>query len=353
MKAAITSGLYNVPLQEPIFCSIGDCHWDQWTILGICSECRNLNDTVRSNCSRTGGGMDACQYEFVQTNLMSTFGYECPESSCTLWNSSAKWLDSLFTFQKQPQIAVFNSIKFPNIGNSSITLPDANQCLFRLCAKTYYNSTYTNGTVDLGRSEVTELVWGQIPNSPSLGPLYTASNHSISNVSFAIHPENIDSLSTFLYGIFTTSLMFDGSSGRNEHGSSSGALPDTPDFGREFQQYTNLSASMASLADSMTIAMRGGANSTTVPGVALIPQTFIEVQWGWLALPLTLVVMSLVLLVIVTIKDADTQRRGMEKFKLGVALSRDRGLEGNRAEGYCGQSISRRYREKVQSETGR
>ncbi|KAL9061347.1 MAG: hypothetical protein Q9162_000221 [Coniocarpon cinnabarinum] len=64
-----------------------------------------------------------------------------------------------------------------------------------------------------------------------------------------------------------------------------------------FQSRTN-----ANQEPSRTEVVRTSGNKTLLPGRAYQTTTFIHVQWGWLALPITLMVLTILLLIIVIIQ---------------------------------------------------
>ncbi|KAF4536192.1 C6 and c2h2 transcription factor [Lasiodiplodia theobromae] len=64
-----------------------------------------------------------------------------------------------------------------------------------------------------------------------------------------------------------------------------------------FAYGVDVAALMGNMTDSLTNLIRTGPNATVVEGVVLRPETFISVQWAWLALPIALVLLSAAFLV--------------------------------------------------------
>lgn len=78
-------------------------------------------------------------------------------------------------------------------------------------------------------------------------------------------------------------------------------------------------ANIARLAQSMTEALRNSPNSTAHGGDAYVWKAYVHVRWAWLALPIGLVVSSLILL-LVTIWDTRSTRIGFWKSSAVATL---------------------------------
>lgn len=70
----------------------------------------------------------------------------------------------------------------------------------------------------------------------------------------------------------------------------------TPYIGREMAKSDNVSCTLDTMAESMAQAIRLSRNGTGQTGTALVYKSFVEVQWGWLALPIVLAITTTLLL---------------------------------------------------------
>lgn len=77
-----------------------------------------------------------------------------------------------------------------------------------------------------------------------------------------------------------------------------------PSFGLAMYNADNLTTMLGQISDSMTNSMRNNQNNlTSANGTTLVYETYIHIEWKWLALPIAVSVLSLVLLITVMINS--------------------------------------------------
>ncbi|KAF2130501.1 hypothetical protein P153DRAFT_366083 [Dothidotthia symphoricarpi CBS 119687] len=87
-----------------------------------------------------------------------------------------------------------------------------------------------------------------------------------------------------------------------------------------WQAPNDLSRHMERLATAMTNAMRSSVNTRMLSGEAYNKEKFVSIQWGWLAFPLALLILSLVFLVATIIKTSKDNTTGFWKTSAMPAL---------------------------------
>ena len=338
MQAAILEGLYNGTGQPLISCPTGNCTWTDLTTLGVCGMCEDITSQVETKCpGRTieNNGQYECDYAMPLNVSLKGYIYTLGGSgisSQTTWNSSGADYAILKAdpTPKTPAILqMFEAIQLPLPGllGDDIPPPKASRCSFALCAKTYAQVNVTNG---IPRSSVpTEdlLLLDNVSNRSSCPTCDVeifqnmVRNSSTSDGSdqakFSINVADYQNIQSYLQEMFSTGWDSIGGSTRATSNDSA-MTPTAPDVGRELASASDLNATIRAIAESMTESIRTSPNSTSQPGQSYNEKTFIEVQWGWLAFPIALMLLTLILLVAVIV---ETQRRGAVTWKSsGLAL---------------------------------
>ena len=88
-----------------------------------------------------------------------------------------------------------------------------------------------------------------------------------------------------------------------------------PTVGLAMYNSNNLTMTIENIADSMTNAMRTTqSNLTSADGTALVIQTYIHIEWRWLALPILIALLSLILLIVVVIRTHNSGVEGQATY---------------------------------------
>ena len=325
MQSYILDDLYNVAsISAPrTSCPGNRCSWTNATTLGVDVFCEDALPNIKTACF-TPGNVGAnyyparCSYN-VTGRLVSRRAPPLEAqwvdigrnySASTLFNSTGR-SNTIFQSQiNEPAwLATMSAIK---IGNGSIGQPppvrsplsEATTCRFLLAALTLPNITTVNGSttgkaIDGRLLYLRNTTW----DSAAGKRLYNFSpepDDLIPNDSnlFTVNEADYQNLGQYLAQMLTTSLLSDGSTIRSIEDI---VALNTPGVAQAiFQSSSPFSRTMEAVAHGMTEAMRFSANSTTTRGETLVQKTFIAVNWGWIVLPVTLIILTLVLLIIVS-----------------------------------------------------
>ena len=197
-------------------------------------------------------------------------------------------------------------------------------CQLHMCAKTYQSIVYENGTKtfqprmetplnssaldvdEISNAEACEL--GNCTTPPEIGRKYmrlTPDNSTSLPVTTRLAMNKMDflNLGAYFVELFSVDWILDdsgtGQSNRIKQPWFVWSGTDTPMVAQLLAESPDMNETIRNIADSMTESLRTGANGTTVPGRSYSRTTYIQVEWAWLALPVSLMVMSIILLMIV------------------------------------------------------
>ena len=297
MKAAINQAIFSETNQMAFGCPTGNCTWPTFPSLAICSHCQNVkvhNDAVpgRPTVFYTSNGLNVSNAP-VGDAVLSSGKLAVPDLGYT-------------------DNAISNFTVLDGIGE-----PSAYECALFWCVQeisasvtagkyhedvltTWSNSSlqslgcnadhvaFCHGAVSEG-NEVFSLVGNLDSNS------HSPTNFSLGIATQATFKQYLSSL--FTGNVSTSEVAQDLSFSSDFMGAlvpsrSSGAT----DIGVNL---TNIPELMSNLSQSMTIRMRQSAVNNPeaqIAGDAYELDSFVEVRWAWLALPLALLLLTLIFL---------------------------------------------------------
>lgn len=231
-----------------------------------------------------------------------------------MWNSSTMSVTpgeaALMTGFGDPAIlAAFTTFKldrdfFSNLTEDPSGPSSINQCLLAYCLKTYdvevLNGETKIASINESIMDISSYEWFLDP--PETGNPYftmratdddgqpTGANYTMNwwdHLNLGQYMEDVLNSSVYL----NTYTFAPGDGGRM-----------APSLGLAMYNADNLTTMVRDLAESMTNSMRTRQdNSTTRSGTALVLETYIHIEWKWLALPIAVSVLSFVLLVTVMV----------------------------------------------------
>lgn len=321
MAAAINAGVFGRPLQATYNCASGNCAWDQFTTLAVCSACADVTHSASSS--------RRCIDEETTGQTPSTFG--APYSTCTYqlapeWSIDGKSLCSFNPAGRQDfntrlnasvdgndaldestlasiAILAFDDDAHTNDDNHCrSTLKYAQKCSLKWCVKTYATSHVDNATLfdkptaQEGLRRLTDVVkFNRCHESSSptgLEDWFVTSSSSVEDEdcptkedyrnAFGVADSSASSLKDWVTAVFTTSAGYQGDSDRNS-------------VAEWLNRAESISKIMDDVAGSMTNALRN-ANATAVKGTSQQRETYIKVHWLWMILPASLILLSILFL---------------------------------------------------------
>lgn len=317
MLAAFLRGLYSGVAQPMFSCPSGNCTWTDLTTLGICGECEDITNQIEIKCSgwytpRNSSDYYLCRYRMPSNQTLDGW-LMSPAPAHTMWNSSAVQMD--MSSSVDATFAQIEAIQLSDVitaadGTQVLPSPKASRCTFAFCSKTYAQINVTNGVLSISTPQESILMLGNRSNESCLPskcttPLYqnmisqSLVSHNYTRSIYSINYADRESITVFLTNMFDT--------GWGDLG-----LSDVTQYGRPLAYSQDLNQTVKSIAASMTEVIRTGPNSTTEVGVSYVERTFIVIRWGYLAYPIALVLLTMVVLVAVII---ETRRQGVIAWK--------------------------------------
>ena len=159
----------------------------------------------------------------------------------------------------------------------------------------------------------------EIPPRPTILQL-DSNDSTLQGRNFTIDFAASLGLSVYISNLFGTSFMsqlLDNVTATTLHYDTGSAyrtsMRSSPNIANVMAEAKPLGPWVQSIAQSLTETMRmSSLNGSAVTGTAMISQTYINISWPWLALPVILCIASLALLVIVILR---THRLGLDVWK--------------------------------------
>lgn len=337
MQAAIFNGLTqsNNPLQ-PV-CPSGDCEYDDFVTLGVCSQCKDVTDEANQTCVQS-----ADEHRLYTEEWMTEIPLDCTYKTSNgssiapgTWIDDAKWLSqnnySAFAISnpwsavslsngsategERAQLVSFLAAKYENgrttwtskNNTTPETKPTLTECSVSLCERKY-SQIKNRGLNENKTEQIMELIETQdlyigkniesnITNiwlSTLIPPNKTNSLSPESN--FTIENTTLEDLSLTLIGLFNSTLYTKDAQAIER------SIPGlTPLLA--LWSSNDLNNSITSMATSMTDHIRSSASSKMLSGTTFRTETYIHVRWPWITLPVILIILSATLLMVVSIRN--------------------------------------------------
>lgn len=350
----------------PIACPTGNCTWPAYQSLGVCSRCADVSDLLTFTCLNTtvdwvanlDGGVDmekkypngtVCGYFMNMTGgpdiptMLSGYLTENVKSPQGSALKGEVLLSRLMPLTKNPtkQPIYGGSIHFKNIRNPIIDFlivsaangsqsvfrnetPIAHECVLSWCVKTihskYFGATYEEEILEVfENSTVDGTPWKSEPfkapgfngtnvfyreNVTITAPLSVNGSDitafGLGNVTFLNVASNFDDV---VPSVYTKTNATATPTLRYKTYATGAAYQRTMDFNPWYQS-ENLTNHMERMATALTNVVRSSPNGPPVFGDAWFVETYVLVRWEWLALPVSLLVLTLVFLLATMRKTA-------------------------------------------------
>jgi hypothetical protein len=355
--------------EVPLSCPTSDCTWEAYETLGVCSECADVADMLDFGClpALLDWVHNSTSFIFPDNGTMCGWFFNATSERPTLMlgyqvdPSTNRPAGEILTTRLLPlisnikRIPLFGgSINFKHVRNPLANFvvastaegsdqesvlksvfehqkPRALECILSWCVKTiessYHSGTYTEIVKDqfinttagpypwtfIAPDSSDPIVDGKMqylqditvnpdaPKGQDNVSSYGASNQTVFNI-LAIFDDYLPSLATLANNASKTELKY--------------ITWDKDPYFREYPKNpwsapNNVTDHMERFATAMTNIMRQSSNDTVL-GKSFSQETYIEVRWVWLSLPLALLVLTMIFLLGTVI------RTSMEKDRVGV-----------------------------------
>jgi hypothetical protein len=356
----------------PLTCPTSNCTWPSYETLAICSSCTDVSDKISSSyaCLNTtiewsaawlgpletspypngtvcgyflnatssnpmllsgyvlspNGSTIAGEALVVRTIPLSSFDTKMPyysDGSVAFKNFSLPILDALISTVESGAPGVYNK-----------EVPVVRECMLTWCVHTM-KSSYASGTYQ--EEILSTYIEPALPTDPwpwwheeqpaGIELSYTQSvalrppnprPHSpdtvVTNDTYKIGNQSHVNVMMFLDDFFPSFYAAANISAppllryRNY---ASGPMVQEMDFNP--WQYSNISRHLERMAIAMTNTVRSSTSRTMLEGKAYQMEPYITIEWGWLAFPLALLVLSLIFLVSTIIRTSGDGATGIWK----------------------------------------
>ncbi|KAL8951866.1 MAG: hypothetical protein Q9222_002172 [Ikaeria aurantiellina] len=285
MKAAIYNGVFDIKDNADAgithTCSTGDCTWDKFASLAVCSRCVNITSLVEKECTNK----KCYRLSLPDGPVLSGLGGQI--------NSSVTSISSELQ-STEPSV-----LRFSTLISKKVTDPHyafALECSMFYCVG-IYNATVANGIpkqrmLASWRNDSARL--GTQSDLVFNPPASFASqvNHS---GPFSVTHLAASAINSFMTEIFT------GAGGINNSGSAFSS-----DVMQALYDTTNITARIENLATAMTNSIReqDDHHSNPAHGTAWSSETYVHVRWAWFAFPAGLLLLSAIFLCGVMLETA-------------------------------------------------
>ncbi|KAK7714007.1 hypothetical protein SLS57_007294 [Botryosphaeria dothidea] len=324
-QSAIVTALVNSPLSFSYTCSTGNCSWPDFNTLGICSTCRNVTSECKKkpitlktpdpaknesgtpevvNQHITPGGIVlniSAPFEISEEEdgMTTTYGYN--QGSGNLITGNVSDSESQYDAKNQSIItlAVANtsrtSDKFDEAGMYGreplvySDTPDILECSLVWCAKSFRNVRVVNGTMGPYIVNNVELIKNEALSSTKNNSwstkdlmIFNANRSDIPDNFTVALMDNFD-LQDYLEAFFEFQVE---------------GYMDSSSFntGLSLLSVKNTSATIAAVADALTLQLLLGPNTTRHDGTAYTPEIYVKVRWAWLIFPGLLAILGAIFL---------------------------------------------------------
>ena len=376
-----SAGASTITQQVPTHCPSGNCEWDSFNSLAVCSRCVDVSDQIVASRSLR----DAMTYSWpmegnpVSLDLVTTFQLPNGQILNNLDNgpgriemtarATSRPSETLTFRESTTLIQAVSMIRARFSGdeseNSTQVPISATECAIYFCVNSY-KSRILNGTLFETSTEVISerdmASWQPVPGRDNKtvlpGPAEDAlvePQHLINRTDFAVRlppsksdlhrPDSfnvtspaLEHLSLYIKGLFNDSAKFpipenyqctglvrQPTMNVPEDGGNRAGSRFAPPIMQVLYSTPSLKDTFANLAASISANMRATADEKpSVRGRAGSYESFIEVRWPWLALPCTCVIMgSLFLLLAIR----ETREAGVPVWKNDALAAITHGLE--------------------------
>jgi hypothetical protein len=357
----------------PLSCPTSNCTWPLYETLALCGSCEDvssvvnstyacLNTTIEWSAAWTGPLREVpypngtvCGHFINATSDRPTLlsGYVVPENGDhTAGEALVVRMVPLTDFDSKAAYYGNGSIAFKNIrfpifdalvssargGRESVyhnEPPIVQECMLTWCVHTMKSSyewgNYREEILSTYHEPVRENdPWPWTTEENSLGTSYTyiedvtitpqsgyrrAFQSAITNDTYIISNDtqmNVINYHDEMFPSFYTSANIDTKPVLRHRNYADGPTVRTMDW-NPWQYPNNITHLMERMAKAMTDRIRSSPSITMLEGEAYRTEPYVSIQWGWLAFPLMLLILSLVFLICTIVKTSAAGATGVWK----------------------------------------
>jgi hypothetical protein len=277
-------------------CATGNCTFTPYQSLGFCSRCSNITDSLKMETTPMSvPSMAAYNY-----SLSNGFYFQTAPNQNYIMDATTNI--PLVDLDVTGLAVILNFTSISSFGYAVPPQVSATECALYYCVNTY------NATVYSGK--LTETM------TSNVGTSNYSSGYGAFGKNFDITPEacyvngirrNDTSSDECIYKInWLSSLSLSNSLSPLLEGQGSRFTSNRPQWSSDtvealygdYGNYSETNSIFQSLASSLTNHARSKVCDDTKQGIAWTMQSYVQVRWLWMILPIALVALSLIFLVI-------------------------------------------------------
>jgi hypothetical protein len=297
LEATIVNGMTGSIFQPKVNCPFPatDCKWGDFTTLGVCADFQSLTGQVPSNCTGDLLAQMRCEYsisKYLSVGMRFSKGNQLPSTTTTLSNTSAAWTSKGLSFV---------SIRAPNLVNGegpkdlANDKPPPTEIFYSelyWCERKYHNVTASARETKFDSYEQEKAYFIEYEDD-QFTQIYRTNS---SNTNYRLKNGNLNPLWQQL------SRLLDNRGVLHQRRPTAGAFDTELDIA-DHLRLANLTQVMQNVATSITNSLRHpdvgeNRNSTMIHGTAFYDELYYFIRWGWITLPVALVLMVVVLFIV-------------------------------------------------------
>lgn len=321
MMTSILSGLAQTTQPLEPHCPSSSCSYPDFVTLGICSRCEDVTSQTAQTCQPEPNATWFTGESPIYKKISANCTYESPNGfelnipfdeavgmftnyprqtyDINYWTSLPRTNSSVFNIE-DPIVSFLTAnyslslVYTPENVTSPPPKPSFQECTVYYCEKQYPTSSFQTNIQknrSLHHTNTQQLIRQKAGRwSYAMSDIYhlTPPNGRVTlsqNSTYNIDEYTLQTLGTVLTNLFNTTLS------TRSPGSQYSALDMAT-----ILRTGNLSQSLGSMSTSITNMIRTNPRATAVPGEAYRVETYIQVRWPWIILPICAVLGSILLL---------------------------------------------------------
>ncbi|KAF1991323.1 hypothetical protein K402DRAFT_322720 [Aulographum hederae CBS 113979] len=355
MKSAVYNGLFaengRPAATLPVSCQTGNCTWESYDSLAACTSCVDITEYITRYCDglpEAGrGNMTACGWQVPQGAKLNT--------SADVF-SMASHIPSAFGDMPHSMIMKLIFMGTETFGGQpgGVT-PWALQCTLDTCVQTIHSTVVNGAVVENVTSSILNNTVVDISNPETDGSIYLTGSD---NTTYLVDKGAILGMRGWFSTLFRNGSATRSTADFNQTitdstvvvnltvGISSGETFFDSDivtaFYWNFYQYeAGLPMLMNDLATSMSVAFRSFLGAEPVSGVALATESYVHVRWGFVAVPVAVILLTAMFLGLAIWRS---RRSGAELWKSSALAMLFHGLDSEAREQFGNMGLEEKVR---------
>lgn len=304
MKAAVYNGMMTEGI-EPLsaVCPTGNCTWPLTPSLAVCGGCHNSSFTIKCEGS-------ICNYTMPSGSVaqLTNDVYDGEGAGFQVLGGTGAYYN--VSLNDKAYIANFDMLGAPYDSYATTWSNDSlvcSECALWMCIQTYNVTTVSAAQVQTVVSTFSNynrslLLQGGNGGEVLPWPAMPSDVHASADTNFTIGLFAIDALSEYLSGVINGTVYLNLET----------QAPTSDATEAVWNGTQNLDVWIDNLALSMSNVVRTGASVSRAAYNGTAYQPGITVRWAWLALPVAMVVFSLIFLILIMVR---TVRSPVEAWK--------------------------------------